>query len=127
MPKGYWILSVTVHDQPRYDAYRAENIEALRKFGGRFLVRGGTFENPERGGPALLRSDAALDASRSAAKLANEALDLANQAYRAGATTNLEVIDAERAASDADTSAAVAEDTARQARLDMLSASGRFP
>jgi outer membrane protein TolC len=39
----------------------------------------------------------------------------------------LEVIDAERQARDAETLAAVAEDAARQARLDMLAASGRFP
>jgi uncharacterized protein (DUF1330 family) len=47
MPKGYWIMRVTVHDQAKYDAYRAQNLEAIRRFGGRFLVRGGTFENPE--------------------------------------------------------------------------------
>jgi len=76
---------------------------------------------------ALGHADAALDASRNAARLAGEALDLATQAYHAGATTNLEVIDAERRARDADTTAAVAEDAARQARLDLLSASGRFP
>ena len=38
-----------------------------------------------------------------------------------------EVIDAERQARDAETQAAIAEDTARQARLDLLAASGRFP
>jgi outer membrane protein TolC len=76
---------------------------------------------------SLTRADAALEASRNAARLAAEALDLASQAYHAGATTNLEVIDAERRARDADTTAAVAEDTARQARLDLLAASGRFP
>lgn len=47
MPKGYWIMRTRVTDQAKYDAYRAANGEALRKFGGRFLVRGGTFENPE--------------------------------------------------------------------------------
>ena len=41
--------------------------------------------------------------------------------------TFLEVIDSERAARDAETQAAVAEDAARQARLDLLAASGRFP
>lgn len=54
-------------------------------------------------------------------------LSLANLAYSAGATTNLEVIDAERRARDAETQAVIAEDNARQARLDPLSASGRFP
>jgi uncharacterized protein (DUF1330 family) len=47
MPKGYWIFRINVTDPAKYDAYRAENGEALRKHGGRFLVRGGTFENPE--------------------------------------------------------------------------------
>jgi len=75
----------------------------------------------------LKRADAALEAARRSALLAREALDLATQAYQAGATTNLEVIDAERRARDAETAATVAEDSARQARLDLLAASGRFP
>ena len=62
-----------------------------------------------------------------AARLANEALRLATLAYIAGATTNLEVIDAERQARDAETQEEVAADNARQAQLDLLAASGRFP
>jgi outer membrane protein TolC len=73
------------------------------------------------------RADAALQAARQAGDLARRALELAEIAYRAGATTNLEVIDAERTARDAETAVAVAEDGARQARLDLLSATGRFP
>lgn len=76
---------------------------------------------------AMLRADDALNAARDGARLAQEALDLASLAYRAGAVTNLEVIDAERRARDADTTAALAEDSARQARLDLLTASGKFP
>jgi outer membrane protein TolC len=76
---------------------------------------------------ALRRNDAALTAARDSARLAREALEMANLAYQAGATTNLEVIDAERRARDAATAAALAEDNARQARLDLLIASGRFP
>lgn len=76
---------------------------------------------------SMRRTDDALIAAREASKLADEALDLAQQAYRAGATSNLEVIDAERRARDAETAAAVAEDAARQARLDLLAACGRFP
>ena len=72
-------------------------------------------------------ADAALEAARAAASLAGQALDLATLAYRAGATTNIEVIDAERRARDADTAVAIAEDNARQARLDLLAASGKFP
>ena len=48
-------------------------------------------------------------------------------AYQAGATGNLEVIDAERRARDADNAAVVAEDAVRQARLDLLAATGHFP
>jgi outer membrane protein TolC len=75
----------------------------------------------------LRRADAALAAARQAAQLARQSLDLAQLAYRAGAFTNIEVIDAERTARDADTAVAVAEDGARQARLDVLAATGRFP
>lgn len=46
MPKGYWVAWLSVVDQAKYDAYRALNGEAFHKFGARFLVRGGTFENP---------------------------------------------------------------------------------
>jgi outer membrane protein TolC len=76
---------------------------------------------------AMRRADDALLSSRDAAKLAGQALELANTAYRAGAVTNIEVIDAERQARDAATAAEVAADTARQARLTMLTATGRFP
>jgi outer membrane protein TolC len=75
----------------------------------------------------LKRADATLAASRQAAQLAHSALELANMSYRAGASTDIEVIDAERTARDAETAVAVAEDGARQARLDLLAATGRFP
>jgi outer membrane protein len=75
----------------------------------------------------VMRSDEGLNAARQAARLAGKAAELADLAYRAGATTNLEVIDAERRARDAETQAALAEDAARQARLDLLLVTGRFP
>jgi outer membrane protein TolC len=76
---------------------------------------------------ALERADDALAQAREAAKLAHEALELAQLAYRAGATSNIEVVDAERRERDAAAEAAIIEDSARQARLDLLVASGRFP
>jgi outer membrane protein TolC len=76
---------------------------------------------------SVKRAEAALVAATNAARLARSALELATAAYQAGATTNLEVIDAVRRARDAETVAAVAEDGARQARVDLLAASGRFP
>ncbi|MFZ5440233.1 MAG: TolC family protein [Myxococcota bacterium] len=75
----------------------------------------------------MTHADAALESARAAASQAREALELANVAWKAGATTNLEVIDAERRARDAQVSQALAEDAARQARLDLLAAGGRFP
>jgi outer membrane protein TolC len=75
----------------------------------------------------MLRADQALGSAREAARLAHKAYDLATLAYRGGASTNIEVLDAARQARDADTAVAQAEDLARQARLDLLVASGRFP
>ena len=47
MSKGYWIARVDVTDDNAYKGYIAANAEAMAKFGARFLVRGGSFENPE--------------------------------------------------------------------------------
>ncbi len=76
---------------------------------------------------SMLHADQALSSAQDAAALAKRAYDLAVLAYKAGATTNIEVIDAARQARDADSSAAIASDVARRTRLDLLVASGRFP
>jgi uncharacterized protein (DUF1330 family) len=47
MAKGYWIVRVDITDQEHYKRYVAANAEPLKKYGARFLVRGGSFENPE--------------------------------------------------------------------------------
>jgi outer membrane protein TolC len=75
----------------------------------------------------LARAEASLAVSRRGAERARSALSLVQEAYRAGATTSLDVVDAERQARDADSAAVIAEDAVRQARLDLLSAAGRFP
>jgi outer membrane protein len=75
----------------------------------------------------IRRADEAMRSASAAAELAHQALELANLAYHAGATTNIEVIDAERRARDADNAVALAEDNVRQARLDLLVAAGQFP
>ena len=49
MPKGYWVARVDVSDAERYKDYVAANAVAFAKYGARFLVRGGRFENPEGG------------------------------------------------------------------------------
>lgn len=49
MAKGYWVARVDVADAERYKDYVAANAVAFAKYGARFLVRGGRFENPEGG------------------------------------------------------------------------------
>ena len=76
---------------------------------------------------AVRRSARALESARAAAQQSAEVLNITTFSFRAGATTNIEVIDAQRRARDSDTAVAVAEDAVRQARLDLLTALGRFP
>jgi outer membrane protein TolC len=73
-----------------------------------------------------LREAAATAASASAA-LALEAEALARLAWQEGATTNVELIEAERSARDAETLAEAARTSAWAARLDVLVAAGRSP
>jgi uncharacterized protein (DUF1330 family) len=47
MTKGYWVAFADVSDPEGYKAYIAENAKAFRKYGARFLVRGGKAETPE--------------------------------------------------------------------------------
>jgi outer membrane protein len=75
---------------------------------------------------AIAAGERALAHARAAATQAAEVLRITDAAFREGATTNIEVIDAQRRARDAETAAAVAEDTLRQAQLELLGAIGRF-
>jgi len=45
--KGYWIVRVDVADQEAYKLYMAANAEPFKKYGARFLIRGGRFETFE--------------------------------------------------------------------------------
>lgn len=47
LAKGYWIVRVDITDTEQYKSYMAANAGPFRKFGARFLVRGGQYENPE--------------------------------------------------------------------------------
>jgi outer membrane protein TolC len=80
-----------------------------------------------RGVEAAWRARDRVRESDLAAKLAREALQIANLRYHEGATTNIDVIDAERQARDTELAAAAAEDNERQVRLDLLAATGQFP
>jgi outer membrane protein TolC len=76
---------------------------------------------------AIEITERALRHARLAAQHAAEVLTITDVAFRAGATTNIELIIAQRQTRDAETAAAQAEDRLRQARLELLVALGRFP
>jgi multidrug efflux system outer membrane protein len=76
---------------------------------------------------SLEHADARVAETKEAATLARRALEISTLRYRQGATTNIEVIDAEQQARQSDLSAALAEDNALQIRLNLLSAAGDFP
>jgi uncharacterized protein (DUF1330 family) len=44
MAKGYWMVHVTVTDPERYKDYVAANAAPLKKYGAKFIVRGGQYE-----------------------------------------------------------------------------------
>jgi outer membrane protein TolC len=78
-------------------------------------------------GESLARQEASLASARVAAERARSVLQLTIEAYRAGATNDLDVTTAQQQSRDADLGAVIAEDGVRQARLDLLAALGQFP
>jgi outer membrane protein TolC len=91
--------------------------------------------NLERQGASEIRTarDAVASTTRAfaqaqlAADRANQVVQITDVAYREGASTNLEVLDAQRQARDVETQSAIAEDALKRAQLDLLVALGRFP
>ena len=47
MAKGYWIVRVDIVDPEQYKLYIAANAAPFKKFGARFLVRGGKYDTVE--------------------------------------------------------------------------------
>jgi uncharacterized protein (DUF1330 family) len=47
MAKGYWVGRVDVSSDEGYKPYAAANPPIFRKFGGRYVIRGGKFEGKE--------------------------------------------------------------------------------
>jgi outer membrane protein TolC len=76
---------------------------------------------------AIASHERSLASARASADQAQQVVQITNVSFRAGAATNIEVIDAERTARDADFLVTQAEDNLRRARLDLLTALGRFP
>jgi outer membrane protein TolC len=76
---------------------------------------------------AVRRSNLALKESVEASVAAHQALEMATLAYRTGATSNLDVVDAETRARDADIQVAANKAGLAGAQIDALAASGRWP
>jgi outer membrane protein TolC len=76
---------------------------------------------------AVTRIERVVVTSRQAVESAAEALRITEIAYKAGATSNIEVVQAQQTARNLEIVSAQAEDRLRQARLDLLVALGQFP
>jgi outer membrane protein TolC len=76
---------------------------------------------------AVAAFERALAYAQRAADQANEVVRITNIAFMEGANTNIELIDAQREARDAETAVAIAAHGVRRARLELLAATGRFP
>ena len=76
---------------------------------------------------AVARNLQIVAASRESAANALEALRITEIAYKAGATTNIEVVQAQQTARNAELAASLALDRLRQAQLDLVVALGQFP
>jgi outer membrane protein TolC len=107
-----------------HDQHRAELAEARERETGTDRQARSDVATAEQ---AIGNARTARDAAHHAAELAARTLALATEGYRAGTSSELDVIDAERSARDAATQAVIADDDYRQAELDLLAATGAFP
>jgi outer membrane protein TolC len=121
-------LSVPLFDSGQRRGVRGERLAALNTSKANLDAATAQARSEVRGGREAVQSaDRGLASAHAAADQAQQVVNIVNISFRAGASTNIEVIDAERSARDADTAVAVAEDTLRRARLNLLTALGRFP
>lgn len=126
--RGTLLLNMPIFDSGFRGGFKAERIALLNSI---------KFEraNVERQATSEVRTareavDSTLRAAmvaRQAADQANEVVQITDVAFREGATTNIEVLDAQRQALDTGTQAVIADDAVRRARLELLVALGRFP
>ena len=131
-PDNSWravvLLSVPIFDSGLRSAIKRERESALAS--ARATLDGAVVQ--ARSEVRLAResiriAERALESARAGAEQASRVVEIVNVSFRAGASTNLEVVDAQRVSRDADYAVAVAEDTLRRAKLDLLTALGRFP
>ena len=126
--RGSVLLSVPVFDSGYRAGLKSERLALLNsiKFERAGAVRQATSEIRAARDAIGFLERASMQA-RQAAELANEVVRITDVAFREGATTNLELLDAQRQARDVDTQAVIAQDAVQRARLDLLVALGRFP
>lgn len=131
-PSRSWRLTLSF-SQPLFDGGQRRSTRALRQATVDALTLGLTLLQIEARADVRLAqasvdsAQRALAAATRAAEQANEVLRITTVVFEVGAATNIEVIDAQRSARDAEAVAAQTEDALRQARLDLLVALGRFP
>ena len=132
LPQNSWRLltqlSIPIFDSEQRQALRLERQAAVDESRATFARADTQARSEVRAArEAIASAERGLVSARAAADQARQVVDIVNISFRAGAATNIEVIDAEGRARDADTAAAVAEDTLRRSRLELLTALGRFP
>jgi outer membrane protein TolC len=103
--------------QALVDVARAERTEAERQASSEIRIAR----------EAVAAFERALAHAQRAADQANEVVRITDIAFREGANTNIELIDAQREARDAETAVAIAAHGVRRARLELLVATGQFP
>jgi outer membrane protein TolC len=132
LPANSWRLLLQAN-LPIFDAGQRGGIKVERQADvdrAREVLAGATLQATSQvraAREAIGSAERGLASARAAASEAQDVVTITNVSFRAGAATNIEVIDAERTAHDADTSVAIGEDTLRRARLELLTAIGRFP
>ena len=132
LPQNSWRflmqLSVPIFDSGQRQGQRLER-QAAVDVSRTTIARAVTMARSEirAAREAIASADRGLASTQAAADQAKQVVDIVNISFRAGGATNIEVIDAEGRARDADTAVGVAEDTLRRARLELLTALGRFP
>ncbi len=131
-PAGSWRLTLQVA-QPLYDSGSRQGVRRQREAAlesAQLVLTEGQIQarSEERLARETIASqERSLASARRAAEHANEVLKITIIAFDAGASTNIEVVDAQRSARDLETAVTQVEDALRQARLDLLVALGRFP
>jgi outer membrane protein TolC len=132
LPQNSWRfllqLSVPIFDSGQRQGQRTERQAAVNESRATY-ARAVTEARSEirAAREAIGSAERALASARAAADQAKQVVDIVNISFRAGASTNIEVIEAEGRARNSDTAVGVAEDTLRRARLELLTAVGRFP